>query len=682
MTIVVDTRPSKTSRAKWAKYENVGLEPRLGLEELVLNWLAKDVADLDVYGALTAVELEQTIEGAPTITITLRDPNMRVLSEAAGRVRAKRSPKGKGDVVAYDEGWEAITTPSLIGRAVDVTLDGVTFRLTGVSYSSASTEATLKFEHRLVYWLRRKAGARRASRGVCTRAQFILALVREIRAMRYRFVCPELDVVQPVVKSTTKTTSSSSTAKAGQQTSEAPNALDRVYPRHRIGATGAKRLSERQVRAAGELAGLSPTDALHAAQIAHGESDFYPGVVQDDPGDGMVGHGLWQMTPHAWGGPSSPNYRHMSSLGGLEAMRNPLQAARQMAWMFKQSGNSWRQWYGTRYLDTSKKAAGSALGKGVEADVVSSDEGSAAGGTYVKSYQYARNDGESSWEAIQRLATEVGWRAFVVGNSLYYMSEEALYGRRPRYAITPDDPASIAAVLDLSYDVDWGKPVSECTLQVTLEGEDDEYSRWPAPPGSVITIDGYGPADGRWLVASMRRDYFSPVCEITLRQPGPAKREPASETTTSSKSGELAATEGEKGDASKSAKLYTECKRISDAGGPYVYGGGHGGSLGSLQSGQGLDCSSSSSLALKRAGLLNVDTAQVSGWFASSYGQAGEGEKFTVWANGGHVWIQLKGLGNAWRFDTSPYGSGTHGPRLRTTPRPTSGFTPRHWPGC
>jgi hypothetical protein len=100
------------------------------------------------------------------------------------------------------------------------------------------------------------------------------------------------------------------------------------------------------------------------------------------------------------------------------------------------------------------------------------------------------------------------------------------------------------------------------------------------------------------------------------------------------------------------------------------------------QSGQGLDCSSSSSLALKRAGLFSDNVAWVSGRFASSYGQPGPGQHFTVWANGGHVWIEFHGLGAAKRFDTSPHGSGGRGPRLRYTPRSTSGFVARHWPGC
>jgi hypothetical protein len=675
----VDRLSRRVKRARWRAWENVGLRPTMELDELVLNWIDRRVVDLDVRGAVTGVELEVSIEGAPTVNLTLRDPDGRILSEAAKRVRPKQARKARkrqrgADPVAVDAGWEPIHSTSLIGRALDLTLDGVTFRLVGVRYSTATGEAELTFEHRLVYWLRRKRGARRANRKNITRAQFILSLVRDVHAMRYRFVCPELDVRQRIGKGTSSRGIRSSlgvTTTAAGQATQVPRALTRTYPRHRSGAPGAARLTERAVRAAAELAGLSPTDALHAAQIARGESGLYPGVVQDDPGDGNVGHGLWQMTPNAWGGSSSPTYRHMRSLGGIAAMRNPLQAARQMAWMFRQSGNSWRQWYGVRYLDLSSRAHGSVLGPGMEADLIATGEGGAAGGSYRKSYQFTRNADEDSWTAIQRLAGEVGWRAFVVGNSFYYMSETALYGRRPRYEIVPDHPA----VVELSYDVDWGKPVSECELEVVL-------GRWDAPPGSVVLIEGYGIPDGRWLVSSLRRDYFSPVATVTLRQPSRAKMEPAPETgTRGGSSGTLGWSEGEAGGKGKAGRLYAEAKRISDAGGPYVYGGGHGPALSSLASGQGLDCSSSVSLALRRAGLFSGTRSWVSGDFAARYGVPGRGEEFTVWANSGHVWIEFNGLGPGKRFDTSPYGSGSHGPRVRGTDRPTSGFTPRHWPG-
>jgi hypothetical protein len=94
---------------------------------------------------------------------------------------------------------------------------------------------------------------------------------------------------------------------------------------------------------------------------------------------------------------------------------------------------------------------------------------------------------------------------------------------------------------------------------------------------------------------------------------------------------------------------------------------------------QGLDCSSSVSLALYRAGLFGGrKVALVSGAF-SGYGQRGPGRYVTIWYHGGHVWIQfdIPGYGGD-RFDTSSYGSGGPGPRVRYTDRPHSGFSAVH----
>jgi hypothetical protein len=57
---------------------------------------------------------------------------------------------------------------------------------------------------------------------------------------------------------------------------------------------------------------------------------------------------------------------------------------------------------------------------------------------------------------------------------------------------------------------------------------------WPAPLGSVVTVDNGGPADGKYLVSSMRRSYFSQNGSITLRKPMDEKPEPETEIVTKS----------------------------------------------------------------------------------------------------------------------------------------------------
>jgi hypothetical protein len=115
----------------------------------------------------------------------------------------------------------------------------------------------------------------------------------------------------------------------------------------------------------------------------------------------------------------------------------------------------------------------------------------------------------------------------------------------------------------------------------------------------------------------------------------------------------------------------------------YIYGAGHGTPIDSQDPNDAFDCSSSTSYPLHKGGMFPHEYAWTSGQFAANYGVPGKGKYFTIYANGGHVWIRLhKSI--YWRFDTSPYGdtkSPKSGPRLRFMPRLTWGFTARHWPG-
>ena len=73
---------------------------------------------------------------------------------------------------------------------------------------------------------------------------------------------------------------------------------------------------------------------------------------------------------------------------------------------------------------------------------------------------------------------------------------------------------------------------------------------------------------------------------------------------------------------------------------PYIYGGGHA----SFHA-DGYDCSGSVSYALAAAGL--VSSPMVSGDF-EDWGSPGPGKWITIYANAGHVWMDVAG----WRFDT------------------------------
>ena len=97
---------------------------------------------------------------------------------------------------------------------------------------------------------------------------------------------------------------------------------------------------------------------------------------------------------------------------------------------------------------------------------------------------------------------------------------------------------------------------------------------------------------------------------------------------------------------------------------PYKWGGGHGRWWDS-----GYDCSGSVSYVLYKAGLLDV-SRDSTGFM--SYGKRKRGDWITIYANGGHAYMEIAGL----RFDTS--GRGEDGPRWRLERRSARGFVKRH----
>ncbi len=106
---------------------------------------------------------------------------------------------------------------------------------------------------------------------------------------------------------------------------------------------------------------------------------------------------------------------------------------------------------------------------------------------------------------------------------------------------------------------------------------------------------------------------------------------------------------------------------------PYVYGGGHA----TFPIDRGYDCSGTVSYALYYGGILDGGPRDSVGFF--TWGEAGEGRWVTVYASGGHAFIEIAGL----RLDTSAAGDpgGARGPRWRKTLRNTSSFRARNWPG-
>jgi hypothetical protein len=143
--------------------------------------------------------------------------------------------------------------------------------------------------------------------------------------------------------------------------------------------------------------------------------------------------------------------------------------------------------------------------------------------TYVRQYQFTVEAGEDYWEALVRLAEQVRWRIFPIGNGLIFANDLQL--------------AELAPTLELQEGRDgcerirflWtaGQRIDEVTALI-------RGGRWQAAPGSVVLVTGEGPADGRYLVREVQRDLLDAGCEldVTLGKPQRPRAEPASTVAT------------------------------------------------------------------------------------------------------------------------------------------------------
>lgn len=109
----------------------------------------------------------------------------------------------------------------------------------------------------------------------------------------------------------------------------------------------------------------------------------------------------------------------------------------------------------------------------------------------------------------------------------------------------------------------------------------------------------------------------------------------------------------------------------------YQWGGEHDQTLQDDTVADWFDCSSSVSFMLWHFGLMPISHAEVSTWF-EGYGLSGAGKYVTIFANWEHVWMRFLLPEGYYRFDTSPHGDGTRGPRIRTKARSEAGFYVRH----
>lgn len=132
-------------------------------------------------------------------------------------------------------------------------------------------------------------------------------------------------------------------------------------------------------------------------------------------------------------------------------------------------------------------------------------------------YEFTRGqpgNPESTWTCLSRLASEIGWRRFMVSDTVWFVADEWLFATP---AVDTLAEAS-GAVNGVTWSWDLGKPLNECSITV-----DDS---WIRSPGVVFKVEGQGPATGKWLLAEWERDLLRPTGTLRLVKPGQTIPEP------------------------------------------------------------------------------------------------------------------------------------------------------------
>ena len=147
------------------------------------------------------------------------------------------------------------------------------------------------------------------------------------------------------------------------------------------------------------------------------------------------------------------------------------------------------------------------------------------GGADRARYNFEVGARENYWEAMTRLADEVGWALFLDGNRVYYDPETSLIQDLPVATIRRSAPST----LNFAMTWDQRRIATEMTVGVIARPFD-------LRAGQVVELDGFGPGStgstpevklpGRWLIEEIRRDRFQPVSELTLKQPDRPLPEP------------------------------------------------------------------------------------------------------------------------------------------------------------
>lgn len=438
--------------------------------------------------AIIDADIERTIEGASTITITFTDPNNVILQS------------------------------TLMNSRTQITVDVLVFELVQVQKQGTTLKAV--FEDEKVARLRRKKGFKKAGREKMTRAEFSKSLVNEVKGIT--FFCPQLHVEQPAEGISIK----EKKAQKDKKREKGYGPLTNLEVAGIRATDAQKDVLETVIRVGYKL---SAPDAVLIAALetviveSHAGAIVIPGVAPDGVkgGPGRSGDkdsaGIFQQRPSkGWG-----TYEQVidDEYASTQFYNRAIPYFRKYPNLESGKIAQSVQVSGYPYRYTTRESEASAA--------LSAYRGGGLSGTpeqlVAEPYEFKRGepwDGtEDTWTCITRLAEEVNWHCFSLGSTIYFISNDDLVSSRPRMELTE----RTIGVDKIDFDWDTGKRATTATVYCRAD-------RWYAPPGTVVTLGELGPADGRWLVSNIRRSLFSTATTIKLIRYSKPKLEPVTYT--------------------------------------------------------------------------------------------------------------------------------------------------------
>ena len=513
------------------------------------------------------VVVNRTLDGASTVEVTLNDYDRAILQSWA--LNAKLD-------IQIDGLWFRLVSCSKQAASDELQL---TFEQREIallrSYPKPdTTNYTPENAKKWVKW---------ASRDKTTRAEFVLNLIREVKEVQIPVVIPHLHQVQNIAKQTDVATQWSDPTVASASGIPAdintkilkPKKLQKTKKGDGFGnifttignavteftnaisggplTSKHKRMDSAQIKNAntiltvGQQMGARRKVLVAGIMTAMQESNLYNLAG----GDG-TSVGLFQQIDTGWGSYSD---RHDPATSSRMFFKqciqydsdNPEVSFNDLCQGVQRSGHP--TLYGQWRQEAERIVSAFGIPPGGEGNAVTggapgsdgTTEGSAAtanamGQTWTNpgndgSYFYyrgippTRNKGwwkrEDNWTCIQRLASEVGWRAFFIGGVFYFLDDDDLFKTQPIATINEETPG----VMGIGFDYDVGRKGATVDLPC-------QVGLFLAPPGSLIVLTDMGPLEGRWLVNSFSRSLFDDNADVQLSKPQPKLPEPATDTFT------------------------------------------------------------------------------------------------------------------------------------------------------